>query len=128
MRLSLVCVSDRTRTLRNVLILLVLAAAVWRLPGGAVGERTVSNLIAIVFWGGLIFFMYRVYMERRTTLLGWDDRLRFRLYASIGLMMFAIVATARMFGLGSIGGLVWFLLLGLAVWGIFTALRAARSY
>ena len=120
--------SDRTRTARNVFILLVLAAAVWRLPGGAVGERTVSNLISIVFWGGLIFFMYRIYMERRTTLLGWDDRLRLRLYASIGVMMFAIVATARMFSLGSVGGLAWFVLLGLAVWGIFTALRAARSY
>jgi hypothetical protein len=67
-------------------------------------------------------------MERRATILGWDERLRFRFYASIGVMMFAIVATARMFGLGSIGGLLWFLLLGVAVWGIFTALRAARSY
>jgi hypothetical protein len=121
-------VSDRTRTVRNVVILLLLAAAVWRLPGGAVGERTVSNLVAIVFWGGLIFFIYRLYMERRTTLLGWDDRLRFRLYASVGVMMFAIVATNRMFGLGSLGALAWFMLLGVAVWGIFTALRAARSY
>ncbi len=114
--------------MRNVVILLLLAAAVWRLPGGAVGERTVSNLVAIVFWGGLIFFIYRLYMERRTTLLGWDDRLRFRLYASVGVMMFAIVATNRMFGLGSLGALAWFMLLGVAVWGIFTALRAARSY
>ena len=120
--------SDRTRTVRNIFILVVLAAAVWRLPGGAVGERTVSNLLAIVFWGGLIFFLYRLYMERRTTILGWDDRVRVRLYVSIGVMMFAIVATNRMFGLGSIGGLVWFVLLGLAVWGIFTAVRAARSY
>ena len=114
--------------MRNVVILLLLAAAVWRLPGGAVGERTVSNLIAIVFWGGLIFFIYRLYMELRATLLGWDDRVRFRLYASIGMMMFAIVATARMFGLGSFGALAWFLVIGIAVWGIFTAVRAARSY
>ena len=121
-------VSDRTRTVRNVLMLLLLAAAVWRLPGGAVGERTISNLIAIIFWGGLIFFIYRLYMERRTTLLGWDDRVRFRLYASTGLLMFAIVATARMFGLGSLGALAWFVVLGVAVWGIFTAVRAARSY
>ncbi len=120
--------SDRTHTVRNVFILLVLASAVWRLPGGAVGERAVSNLISIVFWGGLIFFMYRVYMERRTTLLGWEERLRFRLYGATGLMMFAIVATARMFSLGSFGALAWFSLLGLAIWGIFTAVRAARSY
>ncbi len=114
--------------MRNVFILLVLAAAVWRLPGGAAGERTVSNLISIVFWGGLIFFLYRLYMERRTTILGWDDRLRLRLYASIGAMMFAIVATNRMFALGGFGGLAWFIVLGIAIWGIFTALRAARSY
>ena len=120
--------SDRTRTARNIFIVLVLAAAVWRLPGGAEGERTISNLISIVFWGGLIFFLYRLYMERRATILGWEDRLRFRLYGSIGVMMFAIVATNRMFGLGAVGGLVWFMLLAVAVWGIFTALRAARSY
>ena len=120
--------SDRTRTIRNVFILLVLAVAVWRLPGGQAGERTVSNLISIVFWGGLIFFLYRLYMERRTTLMGWEDRLRLRLYASIGVMMFAIVATTRLFSLGSPGGLAWFALIGLSVWGIFTAFRASRSY
>ena len=119
---------DRSRTVRNVIILLLLAAAVWRLPGGAVGERAVSNIIGIVFWGGLFFFIFRLYMERRATLMGWDDRLRLRLYGAVGVMMFAIVATTRMFGLGSFGALAWFLLLGLAVWGIFTALRAARSY
>ena len=121
-------VSDRTRTARNVVILLLLAAAVWRLPGGETGGRTISNLIGIVFWGGLIFFLYRLYMERRATLMGWEDRLRVRLYASIGVMMFAIVATTRMFGFGSAGGLLWFALIGVAVWGIFTAFRASRSY
>ena len=121
-------VGDRTRTLRNILILLVLAAAVWRFPGGRGGERTISNLISIVFGGGLLFFTYRLYMERRTTLLGWDEKLRFRLYASAGVMMFAIVATNRMFTMGSVGGLLWFALLGVAVWGIFTAPRASRSY
>lgn len=120
---------DRARTLRNVLILLLLAAAVWRLPGGVAGERTVSNLISIVFWGGLVFFVYRLYMERRTTLFGWEEKLRIRLYLSIGLMMLLIVATARMFGtFGSVGGLMWFGLLGISIWGIFTALRSARSY
>lgn len=111
-----------------MIILLLLAAAVWRLPGGAVGERAVSNLIGVIFWGGLFFFLSRLYMERRATLMGWDDRLRLRLYGSIGLLMFAIVATTRMFGLGPFGAPAWFLLLGLAVWGIFTALRASRSY
>lgn len=119
---------DRSRTVRNVVILLLLAAAVWRLPGGVAGERAVSNLIGVIFWGGLFFFVYRLYMERRATLMGWDERLRIRLYVAVGLLMFAIVATTRMFGFGSFGALAWFVLLGVAVWGIFTAVRTASSY
>lgn len=118
----------RSRTIRNVVILLILAAAVWRLPGGVAGERAISNLIGVIFWGGLFFFVYRLYMERRTTLMGWDGRLRVRLYVAIGLLMFAIVATARMFSFGSFGALAWFVLLGVAVFGIFTAVRTASSY
>ena len=110
------------------MILLLLAAAVWRLPGGGAGERTISNLISIVFFGGLIFFGYRIYMERRTTLFGWDDNLRVRLYVSIGLIMVLMVGTARIFSLGGSGVLLWFGLLAVAVWGIFTAFRSARSY
>lgn len=119
---------DRTRTVRNVVILLLLAVAVWRLPGGMAGERTVSNLISIVFWGGLVFFIYRLYMERRSTLFGWDERLRARLYVSVGLLLVLIVGTARFFGVGNFGALLWFALIGAAVWGIFTAFRSARSY
>ena len=119
---------DRSRTVRNVVILLLLAAAVWRLPGGATGERAISNLVGVIFWGGLLFVVYRLYMERRATLMGWDERLRVRLYLAVGLLMFAIVATARMFSFGSFGALAWFILLGLAVWGIFTAVRTGSSY
>jgi polyferredoxin len=121
-------VGDTARTVRNVVILLLIAAAVWRLPGGAAGERTVSNLVSIVFWGGLVFFAYRIYMERRTTLFGWDDRLRVRLYVSIALIMLLVVGTAQLFSVGGFGALLWFGLLGVAIWGIFTALRSARSY
>jgi len=121
-------VGDRGRSLRNIAILLLVAAAVWQLPGGAAGERTISNLISIVFFGGLIFFGFRLYMERRTTLFGWEDNLRARLYVSIGLIMLLMVGTARMFGLGGTGVLLWFGLLAVAVWGIFTAFRSARSY
>ena len=120
--------SDRTRTLRNVVILLVLAAMVWRLPGGATGGALVRNLIAIVFWGGLVFFAYRLYMERRSTLFGWEDRLRLQLYVSVAALLLLTAAITRMFLLGGLGVLAWFVLVGLAAWGIFTAFRSARSY
>lgn len=120
--------AGRGATVRNVVILVIVALAVWRLPGGALGERAVSNFIALVFWTALAFFVYKLYMERRTTLLGWDERLRMRLYGAAGLLMITIVATSRMFSQGGFGGLAWFVLIGVAVMGIFTAVRASRAY
>ncbi|MDP9376906.1 MAG: hypothetical protein M3P40_04945 [Actinomycetota bacterium] len=119
---------DRFKGVRNVLIILTLAAAVWRLPGGGTGAGVITSLINIVFWAGLVFFAYRVYMERRTTLMSWEDNLRVKLYVSVGLMIFLVVATARLFGLGSMGALLWFALLGVSLWGVFTAVKAARAY
>ncbi len=121
-------VSERNRTLLNVVILLVLAAIVWRIPGGATGGAVVRNVISLIFWGGLIFFVYRLYMERRSTLMGWDDKLRVQLYVSVAAMLLLVVAITRMFLLGGLGVLAWFVLIGLALWGIFTAFRSARSY
>lgn len=110
-----------------MLVLIVLAAVVWRLPGGAAGGVVVSSVIAFIFWGGLMFLGYRLYMERRTTIFGWDEQHRIRLYLSLGLIALLIVATARMFDSGT-GILLWFGLLGLAIWGVYTSFRAARSY
>ena len=119
---------DRAKTLRNIAIVLLLAVAVWKLPGGDTASVAVSNLLTVVFIGGLLFFGYRLYMERRATLLGMEERLRGLLYGSLALAVFALVATRRMWDAGGLGGLVWVLLLGCYAWGLYTVWKASRAY
>ena len=91
---------DTGKHLRNIAIIVVLAVAVWKLPGGGAASLTISNLLTIVFVGGLLFFGYRMYMEHRETIFGLPERQRGILYAAIALATITIVATRRMWDEG----------------------------
>ena len=119
---------DRNKHLRNIAIVVVLALLVWKAPGGGEASATVSNLLSIVFVGGLFFFAYRLYMERRDSLYLLEDRQRGLLYGSLALAIFALVATRRMWDAGGLGALVWLALLVGAGWGLYTVWRASRAY
>jgi hypothetical protein len=119
---------DRNTHLRNIAILAVLAVAVWQLPGGSEGGATVANLLGIVLWGGLLFFAFRLYMEHRVTLFGWEDRQRALAYGSVGLAAIALIATSRLWDQGGLGALLWFGLIFLAGMGLYRVVRAAREY
>ena len=119
---------DRNRHLRNIAIVLLLAVAVWRLPGGGTASNVIGNLLSVIFLGGLAFFGFRLYMEHRTTLFSLEDRMRGVLYASAGLAVFAIVATSRFWDEGGALALLWFVMLGAAAYGVFVVWRSAREY
>ena len=116
------------KQLRNVGIIVVLALLVWLLPQGATAGQTVSNLLSVILLAGLAFFAYRMYMENRTTILDLPERMRVTLYGCIGLLVITLVATSRMWN--SNGGfvLLWFALVGIAVYGLTTVFRAYREF
>jgi len=116
---------SRGTHVRNVLIILALAVAVWLLPGGGEASGTIANLLTVILTAGLLFFAYRLYMEHRTTVFGLGDRMRAQFYGALALVTLAIVATGRLWGEGGLGVLIWFGLIGLSVW---TAFRVWRSY
>ena len=120
--------SDTTKNLRNVAIILLLAVAVWQLPGGGTASDVISNLLSLILLAGLVFFGYRMYMEHRVSLEGLGDQLRGVLYASLGLAVLAIVATSRMWNAGGVLVLLWFMMLGLASYGVYTVWRQSREY
>jgi hypothetical protein len=119
---------DRGKNLRNIAIILVLAVAVWKLPGGGTAARTISNILSVAFIAGVFFFAYRTYMERRDVLFGLEDRQRGLLYGALALIAFALVATHRMWDAGPLGDLVWLAMLGAGGWAIYTVWRAYRTY
>ena len=120
--------SDRLKAFRNVAIIVVLALLVWLLPQGATGAQTVSNLLSVIFLAGLAFFAYRMYMENRTALFDLPERSRVLLYGSVALLVITLTATSRMWN--SSGGfiLLWFALIGAAVYGFAVVLRTYREY
>lgn len=119
---------DRRKHVRNILILLVLAGAVWQLPGGRTGTYTIYNLLTVILTAGLLFFGYRLYMEHRATLFGLGDRNRGQLYGSVALVVFGLIATSRLWNQGGLGVLLWFGLIGLGAWGIYSAWRAYQAH
>ena len=119
---------DRAKHIRNILIIIVLALAVWLIPGGARASSTISNILSLIFLGGLLFFGYRLYMENRETIFGLEERQRGVLYAACALIAITLVATRRMWDAGGIGAIVWLMMIGAGVYALFGVWRAYREY
>ena len=119
---------DRNKHLRNVAIVILLALAVWKLPGGGTSALTINNLLGIIFIGGLLFFGYRLYMEHRDTIFGLEERMRGILYAALALAAITLVATGRMWDEGGLGAVLWLAFIALAAWGLYSVWRAYREY
>ena len=120
---------DTRKHLRNIAIIVVLAVAVWKVPGGGEASLTISNLLTIVFVSGLLFFGYRLYMEHRESIFGLPERHRGVMYAAIALAAITLVATRRMWNEGGgLGAVLWLGFLALAIWGLVSVWRAYREY
>jgi hypothetical protein len=119
---------DRGKHLRNIAIILAITLVVWQVPGGDAAGRTIDNLLGIIFLGGLLFFGYRLYMERRETIFGLEERQRGIFYASVALAGITLVATGRMWDEGGLGAILWLSFIALAAWGLVNTWRAYREY
>jgi hypothetical protein len=119
---------DRGKHLRNIAIIVAITVAVWLVPGGDAAGRTIDNLLGIIFLGGLLFFGYRLYMERRETIFGLEERQRGIFYASVALAAITLVATGRMWDEGGLGAILWLAFIALAAWGLVSTWRAYREY
>jgi TRAP-type C4-dicarboxylate transport system permease small subunit len=113
--------------LRNIAILLVIAAVVAFVPGGGRAANLVSAVLSIAFAGGLAFFFGRQYMERRTDLYTLEDRHRGFLYGAVGVGAVTIAAASRL--TASAAGTVAFVaLLGAVAYVLVFVYRAWRQY
>ena len=119
---------ERNKNLVNIAIIVALALVVWQLPGGNTGAAVISNVLSVIFLGGLLFFGYRMYMEHRITLFDLEDRTRTILYGSAGMLVLALIATGRMWDSGGPYILLWFAMCGASMYGGYVVFRASREY
>ena len=113
---------------RNVLIVLLLAVAVYALPGGGTTAGIVRTLISIAFAVGVGLLLVRLYREHRTTLYGLGDRHRGLLYGALATLVFAAAAARRMFDASGAFALLWIVLVGGASYALYLVWRQHREY
>jgi hypothetical protein len=115
-------------TVRNVLIVLVLAAIVATVSGGKTAAAVLIQAVTIAFLGTLGWFASIMYRQHRSSLYSLGDGRRAILYVAIGVATLTLTATSRMWNSGGAASVAWLLLLGGAAYAVFAVVWSARKY
>src|SRR4051794_37338438 len=84
------------KALRNVSIIVAIAAVVYVVPGSGRATSTLEALLAIGFGVAFAYLGVRLYREHRVAIYSLGDRHRGMLYGAIALVLFAAEARGRM--------------------------------
>ena len=114
-------------TVRNVLIVVALAVAVYALPGGGTSADIVAALLGIAFSVAIWFFLMRFYRENRSAIYSLGDRHRALLYGALAALLFAGAARLRFWD-SSAGSIAWLLLVAAAIYALVVVWRQYRAY
>jgi hypothetical protein len=118
---------DRVKTVRNVAILLAIAAAVDLLPGGDRVALTFRLVLGVVFAAALGYAAIRFYTRNRVAIYSLGEQRRALLCGAIGVGVVTVAARPRMWqtGFGEFG---WFVLICLVVYTLVALYRYSRTY
>jgi len=116
-----------SKTLRNVLIVLAIAALVVLVPGGGTGASVATQAVSLAFLAALGWFASVMYRQHRATLYGLGDGRRAILYVAVGAAALVLTGTSRLWHSPG-GSVVWLLVIGGAAYAVFAIVWAARKY
>jgi drug/metabolite transporter (DMT)-like permease len=119
--------SSTVKNVRNVAIVLALAAIVSIVPGGGTGADVVLQTVSVVFLAALAWVAGIYYRENRITLLSLGDARRAVLYGSIAALAVTLTATDRLWHT-SAGSVAWLVLMGAALYAGGAVLWSMRRY
>ena len=88
--------SESLKNTRNVAIILVVAAAVYLIPGGGRVASTFEAALWAAFAFAIGFLGLRMYREHHMTLYGLGDRYRGLLYGAVAMAVFLYAVRTRM--------------------------------
>jgi hypothetical protein len=115
------------RTVRNVLIVLAIAAIVALVQGGVTAANVAIQAVSLLFLGTIVWFLSLTYRQYRTTLYGLGDGRRALLYVGLGVGTLTLTATSRLWASGA-GSVAWLLLLAGSIYAVFAVVWSARKY
>jgi hypothetical protein len=114
-------------TVRNVLIVLAIAALVALVQGGVTAANVAIQAVTLVFLGTIVWFLSLAYRERRVSLYALGDGRRALLYVALGVAALTLTATSRLWGT-SAGSVAWLILLAGSAYAVFAVVWSARKY
>jgi hypothetical protein len=118
-----------TTTLRNVAIVLGIAALIVLVPGGGSGANFAGQAVGLAFLATAGWFAYTMYRQHRVELESLGAGRRAILYVAAGVAVLTLTAESRLWSGGGTGGKIAFLLLlGAAGYAAFAVIRSARRY
>jgi hypothetical protein len=116
-----------TAALRNVAIILAIAAAVYFIPGGGDAAALIGALLSTAILASFVLLAARFYRERRMDIIGLGDRWRALFYGAIGAVVLAMAARPRLIETGA-GTLVWLAVVAGACYTVYRVWRHYREY
>ncbi|HMJ33607.1 MAG TPA: hypothetical protein VK501_06795 [Baekduia sp.] len=114
-------------TVRNILIIVAIAAAVAFLPGGGQTAGLIGGLLSIGILVIFVFLGIRFYRENRVAIFGLGDRHRALLYGGLAAIVVALAGRGKLLDTG-VGTLVFFVLLIAAGGSLYAVWNHHRSY
>lgn len=115
------------RTVRNVLIVFALAAAVYAIPTAGDTASFISSALGVAMLGLLAWFAAKFYLEHRYDIDGLGDNQRAVLYSALAAIVFLLAARTKLLGTGG-GTILWFAIAGAAAYGLYAVWRHWRTY
>lgn len=115
-------------TVRNVLIVVAIAAAVFTIPGGGDTADLVANLLSVGITALFAIILARLYREHRAEIDGLGNEYRLALYGAVAVAVFAMAARQRLFDAGGGGVVVWLVLVAGASYAVAMVWRRWREY
>lgn len=115
------------RALRNLAIIMLLAAAVAFVPGGGNGADVVYTVLTMGFLAGISWMLFVFSRENQLTLAALSDGRRAIFYGAFGMIALLIAGVDKLFASGG-GTLLWIALLGVSIAAIWRIWLEANPY
>jgi hypothetical protein len=112
---------------RNVAIVLIIAALVVLIPGGGTGANVALQAASLAFLATFAWVAFRLYREHRVALYSLGDSRRLIVYAAVGAAAVVFTASHRMFATGA-GTIAWIALIAGCAYAVFAVVYSARKY